>query len=82
MIPVTKFFVQFLSVSNQIRYIGHGATMPFDQDAARLFDTKVEARAACRTIAPHHRNTNYGFITRQRKVIIYQPVVAQMLGVA
>lgn len=72
----TMYFAEFIAANGKPRYVGEGATMPWTKDEAKLFDTKVEARAALANIHPAHRSGTFSRVG-SRKVIIAYPLAWQ-----
>lgn len=73
MTPRTMYFAEFIGANGKPRYVGEGATMPFDKESAKLFETKAEARAALARVHPAHRSGTFGRIG-SRKVIVSYPL--------
>lgn len=73
------YIAEFMSVSGKVRYVGAGATMPFDKGQAFQFATKQEARAALARIGKHHRAGTYEHIGT-KTVLINKPAFMVALG--
>lgn len=76
---VTRYYVEFMGANGKVRYVGEGATMPFQKEHARLFETKQDARAAYRLIGAHHKGNDWRRIG-SRRVLIVNPVFMTRLG--
>jgi hypothetical protein len=74
-----RFYAEFMGPSGRVRYVGHGATMPHDKEAARLFETQGEARRALASVSRNHK---YGTHEKVRSALfhIVKPAFMVALG--
>lgn len=75
----TCYFAEFMGANGRVRYVGHGATMPFDPDHARPFEARKDAAAALKAIHAAHKGGTYERI-RARRVTLAKPAFMLALG--
>jgi hypothetical protein len=77
--PETRYFAEFMGAAGKVRYVGHGAQMPFDKGQAFPFETRAAAKAALDKIHKAHRSGSYERIAA-RRVIVSKPSFMLALG--